>query len=223
MTQDAWKLDAEFQDGVIEEVTSEGNGYHAVKVGGWTLGWECDFTPQLGDTARYFGRGIGYTVRGVVCFPKQGGVPLVVRYQSPDDHESERQAHSAAYEKERAARPKQPRVEASGRVYDSEMGEISGFGGGYEETCRRMALAGMQWFDEHPQADPKFHGYKHITGIITEDNADAKALTDAILAASGGDCTGAMHQACVSHALAYKRLGWDAYRAEMLKREEEPA
>jgi hypothetical protein len=85
-----------------------------------------------------------------------------------------------------------------------------------------MALAGMKWFDEHPDADPKFLGFKGVFGVITEDNDDAKALSKAILdAADGGGATGAMHQACVSHALAYKRMGWDAYRAEMVKKRDE--
>jgi hypothetical protein len=117
---------------------------------------------------------------------------------------------------------KPPRVEMDGRVFDEEMGEISGFGGGYEEMCRKMALAGMKWFDDHPDANPRFVGNSAIYGVISEDNDDAKGLTEAILAPSGGDCTGAMHQACVSHALAYKRLGWDAYRAEMIKPDDEP-
>lgn len=219
-----WQLDTEYDDQLIAEVRKEGPRYYAVKrADGWSLGWECDFEPMVGDRARYFGKGIGFTVRGIVCFPKQGGMPLVVRYQTPEEAEAERQAWLANYAKEEAERVKQPRVELNGRVFDSEMGEISGFGGGYEETCRKMVLAGMKWLDDNPTADPQFHGFKGIYGVITEDNDDAKALTKAIVDASGNDCTGAMHQASVSHAMAYKRLGWDAYRAKMIEREEETA
>ena len=60
------------------------------------------------------------------------------------------------------------------REYTKDMGEISGFGGGYEEACRKMVLAGLDWFDANPDADPQFHGYEGIYGIITEDNDDAK-------------------------------------------------
>ena len=91
------------------------------------------------------------------------------------------------------------------------MHEISGFGGGYELACRAMVSAGMDWLVAHPEAKPQFHGYKGITGIITEDNDDAKALSKAIVAASGGDCTGAMHQYSVNHALHAFSLGWPAY------------
>jgi hypothetical protein len=97
------------------------------------------------------------------------------------------------------------------REYTDDMGEISGFGGGYEATCRAMVLAGLEWFDAHPNAEPKFHGYKGIYGIISEDNEDAKALTEAVVAAAKGDCTGAMHQATIGHVLWIRSNSWDEY------------
>ena len=96
-----------------------------------------------------------------------------------------------------------------------EMDEISGFGDGYEETCRKMLSAGMEWLNTHPKADPKFRRSPNIYGIIKEDNEDAKALSDAVEAGSGGDCTGAMHQAVVSHCLFVKLHSWNAYVAKM--------
>jgi len=99
--------------------------------------------------------------------------------------------------------------------YTSEMQEISGFGGGYEDMCRQMVVAGCVWLDAHPEADPKFHGFKGIYGIIDEDNEDAKELTKAIVAPCNGDCTGAMHQAAVSHVLFIRKNGWDKYVEEM--------
>jgi hypothetical protein len=101
--------------------------------------------------------------------------------------------------------------------FTPEMGEISGFGGGYEETCRKMLKAGMEWLDANPKAEPQFHGYKGIYGIIEEDNADAKALSDAVVAGSGGDCTGAMHQAVIGACLYIRKNGWDSYVREMSK------
>lgn len=105
------------------------------------------------------------------------------------------------------------------KQWSDDMGEISGFGGGYEATCRAMVLAGIKWIDEHPEADPHFTGYKNIYGIINEDNDDAKALTQAVIDAAGGDCTGAMHQASIGHVLAYKKFGWDEYRKQLIERE----
>lgn len=108
------------------------------------------------------------------------------------------------------------------KVWDDAMGEISGFGGGYEDCCRAMVLAGIKWLDEHPTADPQFHGYRGVYGVITEDNEDAKSLTAAVITPANGDCTGAMHQASIGHCLAYKRLGWEEYRRQLIERESRP-
>ena len=102
--------------------------------------------------------------------------------------------------------------------FTPEMDEISGFGGGYEATCRAMLKGGMDWWDAHPDADPKFSGYKGIYGVIHEDNDDAKALSKAVVAASNDDCTGAMHQAVVSACLYIRKNGWPKYVAEMSKK-----
>jgi len=104
-------------------------------------------------------------------------------------------------------------------VYTDDMSELSGFGGGYEATCRAMVVAGLKHLDAHPEADPQFHGYKGIYGIITEDNADAKALSEAVVKAANGDCTGAMHQAAISHVLWIRKNGWDRYCVESRERQ----
>lgn len=116
------------------------------------------------------------------------------------------------------------------KTWSEEMGEISGFGGSYEAGCRAMVLAGIQWIDEHPEADPLFHGFRGVYGIVMEDNDDAKALTKAIMDApvtmddgsvtrAGEEATGAMHQAAVGNVLAYKRLGWEQYRRQRIEAE----
>ena len=107
--------------------------------------------------------------------------------------------------------------------WEKGMGEISGFGGDYEKMCRKMLKAGLDWWDAHPKADPKFHGYKGIYGIISEDNKDAKSLTKAVVDASKGDCTGAMHQAVISSILFIRKNGWKKYVKEMSEREEHPS
>lgn len=99
--------------------------------------------------------------------------------------------------------------------FTPEMGEISGFGGGYEDTCRKMLSAGLEWLDEHPESKPEFHGFKGVYGLILEDNEDAKALTKAVVDASDGDYTGAMHQAVISSIFWIRKNGWSAYVAKM--------
>ena len=98
--------------------------------------------------------------------------------------------------------------------FEEGMAEISGFGGNYEDICRRMVKDGLEWLDEHPTADPKFLRYEGIYGIISTDNEDAKNLSKAVTA-SVNDCTGAMHQATISHILHIKEVGWDIYVEEM--------
>ncbi len=108
--------------------------------------------------------------------------------------------------------------------WTEDMGEISGFGGGYEATCRAMVIAGIEWLDAHPTANPQFHSYKNIYGVISEDNEDAKALTKAVTCdkVTGGDCTGAMHQASIGNVLFAKKVGWKEFcqkRREHQKKE----
>lgn len=118
-------------------------------------------------------------------------------------------------------------VSDGNRVFTHDMREISGFakaggqrGREYEKSCRRMILAGVRWFDEHPKADPVFCGYEGIFGICTEDNEDAENLSDAITEVCP-DCSGAMHQAAISHILLIRKIGWHKYVEEMKKPKEE--
>lgn len=105
---------------------------------------------------------------------------------------------------------------AAGFEWTEDMRQISGFGGGYERTCRAMVSAGCMWWTMHPEAEPQFHGFKGIYGVVIEDNADAKALSEAVVTAVGGDCTGAMHQAAIAHVFRWRALGsWGAYQDEM--------
>jgi hypothetical protein len=99
------------------------------------------------------------------------------------------------------------------------MAEISGFGGDYEKACRDMVRAGMEWFDAHPDADPRFRGYEGVYGILLDDNEDAKALSKAVceapLVIADGGPTGAMHQAAVSACLFIRARGWAAFVVHM--------
>jgi len=99
--------------------------------------------------------------------------------------------------------------------WTDDMDEISGFGGGYELTCRNMASAACAWLAEDPKRDPKFHGYQGLTGVIVDDNDDAKALSAVVSKAAFDGCTGAMHQYSITHALYAHKVGWPAYQVMM--------
>lgn len=91
MSDDRWKTDTEYEDQPIAEVRCEGDGKYSVKrADGWSIGWQCDFEPKVGDNARYFGRGVGYTVRGIVYLPLDGSPAQVVRYQTDAEDRAER-------------------------------------------------------------------------------------------------------------------------------------
>ena len=99
--------------------------------------------------------------------------------------------------------------------YDQIKREISGMGGGYEEACRKMVIAGMEWLDEHPGADISYKEYKNIYGITTGESDDCKAMQKHMNEAIDNEASGAMMQACSSHILAAKKMGWDGYVAKM--------
>ena len=99
-----------------------------------------------------------------------------------------------------------------------EMGEISGFGGGYETLCQDMLEAGCKWIAANANADLKGHSFKGVYGMMVADSDDAKAMEAAMMAAdTGKDCTGAMHHAVMSRLFYIARNGWDAYCAELKK------
>jgi len=102
--------------------------------------------------------------------------------------------------------------------YIKDSREISGFGGGYEKTCRNMVIAGIEWLDEHKGANPTFDQYKNIFGMTTNENKDMKSLQKAMLE-EGKDCSGAMMQASTNHVLFAWKNGWDKYMKEMTEKE----
>ena len=112
--------------------------------------------------------------------------------------------------------------------WTDDMGEISGFGGEYEAMCRRMVKAGVEFWDAQDAAfergerptkfEPVFHGFKGVTGLCMEDNADAEALTAAIVGVDSG-LTGAMHHAAVMHVIAFRLWGAERYCEELRNRE----
>jgi hypothetical protein len=95
--------------------------------------------------------------------------------------------------------------------YTDECDEISGFGNGYEDACRDMVIAGMKWFDENKDANPKYHGFENFFGLVIEDNEEAEKLTQCMNDAANGQATGAMMQACLSHVKYAKQHGWPKY------------
>jgi hypothetical protein len=119
-----------------------------------------------------------------------------------------------------------------------DMGEISGFGGSYEDGCRAMVKAGVEYIEN--STDPIVIGARlAVRGTQGGDaffSFDNKALTSAMLAApiaigqegrmtTVGEYgpTGAMVGASLGHIAAFFRLGAEEYCRELRDREKEPA
>jgi hypothetical protein len=105
--------------------------------------------------------------------------------------------------------------------YTDKCAEISGLGGGYEDLCRKMVIAGKEWMDEHPGADVKIVTFKGVTGVALTQTDSARELMDTMNDAVEGYCPALMIQVCGRHALYAKKHGWDAYIRRMEQLEEE--
>lgn len=102
-----------------------------------------------------------------------------------------------------------------------DMGEISGFGNGYEECCQDMLEAGVKWLVANKdRRELNAHGFKGVYGIFIADSEDAKALEKAILDAAKGEATGAMHHTVMQRCFVIAKNGWDWYCEELRKKDD---
>lgn len=91
--------------------------------------------------------------------------------------------------------------------------DVSGFGGGYEQTCQLMLTRGLVWCSEQMTVqDVKYEGYEGVYGVLLPKSEAAKALDSAMLA-DRIDATGAMHQCVVENLLFILKKGYDAWLA----------
>ena len=99
--------------------------------------------------------------------------------------------------------------------HTTEMEEISGFGGGYEDACQDMLHAGVTWLIERKEKpDLQGHTYKNVTGIFSADSDDAKEMEKVVVGATDG-CSGAMVQAVMQRLFWISHNSWDAYCTEV--------
>lgn len=96
-----------------------------------------------------------------------------------------------------------------------DMGEISGFGGGYESCCQDMLEAGVKWLVGHKDAALEGSTIEQVFGFFKAESDDAKAMEKEVLSAAKGEDTGAMHHAVMSRLFWISKYGWDAYCAEL--------
>ena len=106
--------------------------------------------------------------------------------------------------------------------HSEAMGEISGLGGGYEDKCQNMLSAGVEWLQDHPDADINFTVLKGVFGFTGELTEDAQAMQKAMLASVSNeegqyDITGAMEQAVLQRLVYVSKHGWEKYCADLTR------
>lgn len=108
-------------------------------------------------------------------------------------------------------------IDTANMVWTEEMGEISGFGGDYEEACRNMVRGGVRHVQENNVDLETLLGQikesPHIFGVVLFEGGEAKAFETAVVEASGdpSGVTGAMVHASCKHCLGILQNGWDEY------------
>lgn len=108
MPTNAWDGDESFIVGTLDEVTRDGE-YWTLHSDGGSFGYEAaqapDFEPHVGDEVRYYGRGLGYAIRGLMI---RG---LMIYYRT----EAEEEARHAAWVAEKHAE-RQRKFDEGGRA-----------------------------------------------------------------------------------------------------------
>lgn len=103
--------DEEYQEYPIEKVKEYDDGYEISHNNGWLLNIDkMGFIPEEGDTIRTYGRGIGYTVRGVAI----NG--WVVRYLTARETEEKWEQEREVQRKERREKAESERYRNNQRV-----------------------------------------------------------------------------------------------------------
>jgi hypothetical protein len=197
---------------IISEVTEEEEGYLiTVDYGQTYIAKSHGVVIKTGDKIRIYGKGFGYQIRGIFINGKE------FYYKTIEEFEIERKEWLRKHEEERTKEIQDLEQELIDNPSDEPfawqpgMGEISGFGGGYEKCCRTMLQTGLQWLSQNPDIALRFKMYENVVGIAVAENDDSEVLNEVLMDAAGGDCTGAMHQAVVSHILWIQHHSWEEY------------
>ena len=105
------ETDTEYEDKRLTSVQASGDGYYITSEAGWCF--YCPggvVEPKVGDTARYYGRGIGFPVRGLAI----NGV--TVFYQTPAEFEAAEQEKFRRWDEEKRQKFEEHRAEHDERI-----------------------------------------------------------------------------------------------------------
>lgn len=121
--------DAEFEDKLVASVRAERSGWSITSDDGWSFGVPADspVVPAVGMTARFYGVGVGYAVRGFAL----DGVTVFYRSAVDDEVYQDEQLYG------KDAADVLARWDAGRSVWSVEMG---GLGPGYEQALQITAF-----------------------------------------------------------------------------------
>lgn len=107
-----WLTDDEYEEYAITAVRDQGDSYAIEADGAWLGVEKAKFSkpPEVGQYARYFGRGFGHPVRGLVI----DGVEIY--YETHDEYYFRRRAERAIRDTEQKAEADRTRAERDARV-----------------------------------------------------------------------------------------------------------
>lgn len=164
--------DDDFKDNVIESVSAQDDGTYVITCDGWSLwcGKDCPIEPKAGQTARQYGRGLGYSVRGLFI----DGVKIWYRTEADEAEHSEIERYGAD------AADWLARWDAGKTVWTIEMG---GMGPGYEQCIHIVAAEIVRYLIDN-KVDPEVD-YKEGAWGALRDKIDASLYANPQIDALG--------------------------------------
>lgn len=202
-----------YEKHVLTDVVLRDGGFE-IKHGSWCF-WiptkrnPKNIMPKIGDTAFFYGDGLGYTVLGIQLNDQ------LVFFTTREEEERNRRAQLEAWRQEGRKKYR----ELMERIKDEppfETVNVSGFGSGYERACQLMIQAGIRFLKEN-EFHFDYHTLKGVYGVCVSDAPWSKELDKALMDAVGGDCIGAMHQCVIGHLRYIYEHGYEEWLAQFPK------
>ena len=187
------KGDTAYEEHTISTVERQGDTWSITNDDGWTLSFDAGagVTPEEGMITRYYGKGVGYPVRGLFI----DGLEVYYRSEAEDQKKRDDDTYGAD------AAAMVEKWDAGDTVWSIEMG---GMGPGYEQALQVCAMEMLRYMVANPpDIDAmKSDGDKRDAGLPNESLywPVYRDAMDAVLFADGAPCkrlglSGAQHGA----------------------------
>lgn len=162
--------DDQFEDKIITSVEKQSDGTYAIGCDGWHLwcGKDCPVVPEVGQTSRQYGKGIGSPVRGLFI----NGHKVWYRTETEEDEYREIDLYGAD------AADWLARWDSGRSVWSIEMG---GLGPGYEQCIQITAAEILRFLiDNKVDCATQYEGdaWKKLSGEIDKALWADKRIND---------------------------------------------